>query len=120
MDRLAFVGDSALNLAVILNMIFSGKNEYSEKELSIRRVEAIKEANLKNLGNKFKLFEISCSFEESESNISEMTNYIEKKRDHYDPAEHLQRLAGFFSLYIGIDAAYLFLQEVNVIKRLNS
>ena len=33
MGRLAFVGDSIINLCQVINMIFSGKNSFSEKDL---------------------------------------------------------------------------------------
>lgn len=70
MDRLAFIGDSSLNLSVILNMIFSGQTEFTEKELSSRRIETIKELNLRQHGESFQLFQISVCFEESESHSS--------------------------------------------------
>lgn len=53
MDRLAFFGDSSLNLSVILNMLFSGQRGYTEKELSSRRIETIKEMNLRQHGESF-------------------------------------------------------------------
>jgi dsRNA-specific ribonuclease len=46
MERLAFVGDSIINTAVIINLYFKNQGGLNEKEFDKRKIATIKSSNL--------------------------------------------------------------------------
>jgi dsRNA-specific ribonuclease len=46
MERLAFVGDSIINTAVIINLYFKYQGGLNEKEFDKRKIATIKSSNL--------------------------------------------------------------------------
>ncbi len=46
MERLAFVGDSIINTAVIINLYFKNQGWLNEKEFDKRKIVTIKSSNL--------------------------------------------------------------------------
>jgi dsRNA-specific ribonuclease len=54
-QRLSFIGDQVINLACVMNLIFSRKTEWKEKELDIEKNKIINKDNLKKVAEGFGL-----------------------------------------------------------------
>ena len=49
MERLAFVGDSFINTAVIMNLYFRAQGGLNEKEYDSKKIPTIKSSNIEKL-----------------------------------------------------------------------
>jgi hypothetical protein len=47
MARLIFVGDSAIIMAHVMNLVLSGRRDLSEKDLDVYKTYAVKTENIK-------------------------------------------------------------------------
>jgi dsRNA-specific ribonuclease len=55
MERLAFVGDSMINTAVIINLYFKCQGGLNEKEFDKRKIATIKSTNLEQFAEEYGL-----------------------------------------------------------------
>jgi dsRNA-specific ribonuclease len=55
MERLAFVGDSMINTAVIINLYFKCQGGLNEKEFDKRKIATIKSTNLEQYAESYGL-----------------------------------------------------------------
>jgi hypothetical protein len=128
MERLAFVGDSAINLCIVLYQVLGGNIGKREEELSTEKTLIIKESNIEAKCKKSGLQNIllqvfeTDSTNDSKKSLQEQTDSISGSKNSYkdikeknNSVSQIQRIVGFIVLTFGIDAVYMFLTLIEII-----
>ncbi|TNV87559.1 hypothetical protein FGO68_gene11487 [Halteria grandinella] len=106
LSRLNFVGDSAINQAVVLHLSLAEDIANMEKQLDFSKISSIKTSNVSQKCHQAGLDFLVLS----DSQESAADNQPRSLDDVF------QSIMGFFSIYIGLDVAQLFMYDLKIIQ----
>lgn len=112
MERLAFVGDSMINTAVIMNLYLKSQGGLTEKQFDKDKISLIKSANLERHADQFGLLSLLLKLKyQANGSLQDKNDLRPRKLNSI-----LQGFVGFLGIYVGFSSAYLFLYDLGLLK----